>query len=318
MRNRNACTAIARTLTGFFIVAGLCAGMAHSASTELPPNPGYYHFNVGAYQVTALSDGTVQLPATKILHAPPEQIRAALHQWFMDSPVETSVNAYLIDTGERQILVDAGGKRASLNRLLDNLRSAGYVPRAVDAVLLTHMHPDHVGGLLDDGQRSFPNATVYVARAEASYWLDRRPTQQGPQAGKQVAKTARKAIEPYAEAGALRRFEGATELFPGIHARPAHGHTPGHTIYRVESKGETLVLWGDLIHVAAVQFDDPGVAIDYDFNPEQAIESRRAAFARAAKHGWLVAGAHLPFPGVGHIRKDDNGYAWYPINYSPH
>jgi len=124
-------------------------------------------------------------------------------------------------------------------------------------------------------------------------------------------------IKPYAAAGKLKTFEGRTELVPGISAQPSHGHTAGHSVYVVESKGEKLVLWGDLMHVAAVQFDDPGVTIKFDSDSAPAAKERALAYAAAAKSGYLVGSAHIAFPGLGHVRKAaGKSYAWVPLNYS--
>jgi glyoxylase-like metal-dependent hydrolase (beta-lactamase superfamily II) len=123
-------------------------------------------------------------------------------------------------------------------------------------------------------------------------------------------------VNPYREAGKLRTFEGGTELVPGVRAQPAYGHTPGHTVYVVESKGEKLVLWGDLMHVAAVQFPDPSVTIAFDTDSPQAAAARAQAYADAARGGYLVGAAHLAFPGTGHLAADGSGYRFVPLNYS--
>jgi glyoxylase-like metal-dependent hydrolase (beta-lactamase superfamily II) len=123
--------------------------------------------------------------------------------------------------------------------------------------------------------------------------------------------------KPYIAAGKLVVFDGATELVPGVRSVSTYGHTPGHSIYTVESKGEKLVLWGDLMHVAAVQFDDPSVVIQFDSDNASAMRQRMAAYDEAAKNGWMVGAAHLSFPGVGRLRANGNGgYTFLPLNYS--
>ena len=123
-------------------------------------------------------------------------------------------------------------------------------------------------------------------------------------------------LNPYVAAGKFKAFDGDTELVPGIKAVAARGHTPGHSIYKVESKGQTLVLWGDLMHVAAVQFSDPSVTIQFDTDSKNAAIQRKRAYADAAKQGYLVGSAHLSFPGLGHLRAEGKGYAWVPVNYN--
>jgi len=131
-------------------------------------------------------------------------------------------------------------------------------------------------------------------------------------------KGAMASVNPYVAAGKLKTFEGNTELVPGIRAIAAYGHTPGHTVYAIESKGEKLMLWGDLMHVAAVQFEDPSVTIQFDSNSRNAAEQRQLAFADAAKNGYLVGATHIAFPGLGNMRvaTDGKGYAFVPLNYS--
>jgi len=122
-------------------------------------------------------------------------------------------------------------------------------------------------------------------------------------------------LNPYVEAGKFKGMKGGTELAPGIRAVPAHGHTPGHNIYVVESKGQKLVLWGDLMHVAAVQFAQPQITISFDVDSRPAAAERKKAYADAAKGRYLVGSAHLPFPGLGHVRAEGKGYAWVPVDY---
>ncbi|MCS4504936.1 MBL fold metallo-hydrolase [Arhodomonas aquaeolei] len=310
--------------TAFALAAIIPLAFAQAAPAATPTpdtrNPGYYHVQVGAFQVTALSDGTVELPMDKLLHAPEDEVRAALKAHFLSAPTETSVNGYLINTGDELVLVDTGAGSLfgpTLGNLVDSLETAGYRPAQVDEVYLTHMHPDHLGGLTRDGERVFPNAVVRADRDDSAYWLDPANMEKAPEGQKGMFKGAMASLKPYREAGAFEPFDDGTELAPGIHAQPAPGHTPGHTTYRLESDGEAMVLWGDLMHAAAVQFDHPEVAIDFDSDPEQAIASREAAYEKAAETGVLVAGAHLPFPGIGHIRADGQGYEWFPVNYSP-
>jgi glyoxylase-like metal-dependent hydrolase (beta-lactamase superfamily II) len=124
-------------------------------------------------------------------------------------------------------------------------------------------------------------------------------------------------LNPYVAAGKFKPFEGNTDLVPGVRALASHGHTPGHTTYVAESKGEKLVLIGDLVHVASVQFPDPSVTIQFDSNPKAAQAQRERAFSDAAKNGYWVAAAHIAFPGIGHIRTaGKKGYDWVPANYS--
>lgn len=124
------------------------------------------------------------------------------------------------------------------------------------------------------------------------------------------------AINPYIAAGKFKPFDGATQLVSGVSAVPAYGHTPGHSVYVVESQGQRLVVWGDLMHVGAVQFPEPAVTVSFDVDSKAAAAERAKKYAEAAKAGYWVAVAHLPFPGIGHLRADGKGYDWIPANYT--
>jgi len=250
----------------------------------------------------------------------PAKVGAALKRSFLPDAVETSVNAYLVNTGSKLVLIDTGASGLfgpTLGSLQANLKAAGYQPEQVDEIYITHMHPDHVGGLVVNGAMAFPNAVVRVDKADADFWLDEAKMNTAPKESQGFFQGAMASIKPYAAAGKLKTFEGATELVPGVKTQPAHGHTAGHSVYVVESKGEKLVLWGDLMHVAAVQFDDPGVTIKFDSDSEPAAKERALAYAAAAKGGYLVGSAHIAFPGLGHVRKAaGKSYTWVPLNYS--
>lgn len=304
-------------LTGALAVAGAMA-CAHAAAPQLKGQaPGYYRMMLGDIEVTALSDGTVALPVDQLLIAPAAKVQRGLQQAFLKAPVETSVNGYLINTGAKLVLVDAGAGTLfgpTLGKLVDNLKAAGYQPEQVDEIYITHMHPDHVGGLTSGDKRLFPNATVRADRHDAEFWLS--AAQMDKAKDKSFFQGAMASLNPYVSAGKFQPFDGDTRLVPGVAARAAPGHTPGHSVYVVESKGQTLVLWGDLIHVGAVQFAEPGVAIHFDTDNKAAVAARKKAFAEAAKTGEWVAASHLAFPGIGHVRGAGAGYAWVPANYS--
>ncbi len=283
--------------------------------------PGYYRLMVGDFEVTALSDGTVKLPVRDLLNAPSAKIDAALKRSFLSNPVDTSVNAYLINTGSKLVLVDTGAAGLfgpTLGNMLTNLKAAGYQPEQVDEIYITHMHPDHVGGLMTGSALAFPNAIVRVDKADADYWLDEAKMNAAPADAKGFFQGAMASLKLYVAAGKLKTFAGPTELVPGIKTLPAHGHTAGHSVYVIESKGEKLMLWGDLMHVAAVQFEDPSVTIKFDTESKSAEKERIKAYTEAAKSGYLVGAAHLAFPGLGHVRKvaGAKGYTWVPLNYS--
>ncbi|HJW11319.1 MAG TPA: MBL fold metallo-hydrolase [Albitalea sp.] len=296
-----------------------------SAHAEAPPSKaapcGFYRMMLGDFEVTVLSDGTLALPAGKILsHTTPAKVAKALARDFLADPVETSVNAFLINTGTKLVLVDTGAGTlfgATLGKLAESLKAAGYQPEQVDDILITHMHGDHIGGLMAGDKLAFPNATVHADQHDVDFWLSQAKMDAAPEQMKDFFRGAMAMINPYMAAGKLKPFDGDVTLLPGVSAKAARGHTPGHSVYVIESKGQKLVLWGDLMHVASVQFPDPSVTIQFDTDTKAAAAQRKLAFADAARKGYWVGAAHLAFPGIGHLRSEAKGYAWVPANYAP-
>ena len=294
--------------------------MAQAAAPQVKTQaPGFYRMMLGDFEVTALFDGTLDLEPKKLLtNTTQEQVGKLLDRGFEKDAVPTSVNGYLINTGSKLVLVDTGAGGLfgpTLGNLQANLKAAGYQPEQVDDVLITHMHGDHVGGFVQDGKLVFPNATIHAGQEDADFWLNKANLEKASAEMKGFFQGAMASLNPYVEAGKFKGMKGGTELAPGIKAVPAHGHTPGHNIYVVESKGQKLVLWGDLMHVAAVQFAQPQVTISFDVDSKPAAVERKKAYADAAKGRYLVGSAHLPFPGLGHVRAEGKGYVWVPVDY---
>jgi len=305
---------------GLAMVLGLASAAPAAGPQVKTQAPGYYRLMLGDFEITALSDGTVDLPVDKLLTgAKPGQVQQALQRNYLSAPLETSVNGYLVNTGAKLVLIDTGAAGLfgpTLGKLLANLKAAGYQPEQVDEIYVTHLHPDHVGGLLAEGKAAFPNAVVRMDKRDADFWLSANELAKAPADSKGFFQGAQAALKPYQDAGRVKPFDGDTELVAGVRAIAAPGHTPGHTIYAVESQGKKLVVWGDLMHVGAVQFPDPSVTIGFDTDAKAAAPQRKKAFADAAKNGYWVAIAHVPFPGIGHLRSEAKGYAWVPVNYS--
>ncbi len=304
---------------GFIACAGIASAAAPQAATQVP---GYYRLMVGGFEITALYDGAIDLDTNLLKNADEKEVRKLLARMFLEGPaVQTAVNAYLVNTGARLVLVDAGAATVfgpSLGQIGNNLKASGYTPEQVDIVLITHLHGDHVNGLLTaDGKPAFPNAEVWSAQADNDYWLSEEVAAAAPEGAKPFFKMAQAAAAPYQAAGKWKTFDTDKEIAPGISAVAAHGHTPGHSGYLVADGADKLLIWGDIVHNHAVQFAKPAVSIEFDVDPEKAVAARRALFARAAKEKLLVGGMHLPFPGVGHVRKERQGYAWVPLEFSP-
>ncbi|MEO9068464.1 MAG: MBL fold metallo-hydrolase, partial [Caldimonas sp.] len=228
------------TRRGFAILAAsLClAGASQAAAPQVKTQaPGYYRMMLGDFEITALSDGTVDLKPKELLtNTTAAHVGDMLQRSFEPDAVQTSVNAFLVNTGSKLVLVDTGAARLfgpTLGNLLTNLVAAGYKPEQVDAVLITHLHPDHVGGLMTGAKLAFPNATVHADQADADYWLSPARLAAAPEASKGFFQGAMASVNPYVTAGRFKGFTGSTELLPGIRAMPAPGHTPGHTVFAV-------------------------------------------------------------------------------------
>ena len=309
---------LAAIAASIFLIGSPAHAEAPLAKTQ---PPGFYRMMLGDFEITALSDGTLPLKVDTLLtNTSPAKVKKALDRWYLKEPVDTSVNAYFINTGSKLVLVDAGTGvlfGPTLGKLVGNLQAAGYRPEQVDEIYITHMHADHVGGLMSGDKLTFPNATVRADKHDADYWLSQANMDAAPKDAKDFFKGAMASLNPYVAAGKFKPFDGDTELVPGIQALASRGHTPGHSTYVVESKGAKLVLWGDLMHVAAVQFAEPSVTIKFDTDPKSAAAQRKRAYADAARKGYWVAAAHLSFPGIGHLRAEGNGYVWVPANYAP-
>lgn len=310
------------------LLAALAAGTAavlpaaRAAAPQVRTQaPGWYRMMLGRFEVTALSDGSHTFPVDTVMTGiEASTVERALARNDLRPPVQGSINAFLVNTGRQLVLIDTGAGSLygpCCGKLLANLRAAGYAPEQVDLVLLTHLHKDHVGGVLAGGRRAFPNAVVRAAGADADYWLAPAGRAQAPDFLASFFDSARDAVAPYVRAGRFRPFDAAAgaELVPGIRPVAAPGHTPGHSGYLVTDGGQALLVWGDVVHVAAIQLDAPGVTLKYDTDPARAAATRTALLERAAREHLLVAAAHVAFPGLGHVRQDGDGYTWLPLNY---
>lgn len=281
---------------------------------------GHYVTPVGDYQLTVLLDRTMAMPADQLLvGVTPEQIRAWLGTRFRTAPVATSLNSFLINTGAELLLVDSGGgdlMGPGGASLLPTLQGAGYQTAQIDKVLLTHLHVDHIGGLSQDGRAVFENAQLWVPQPELDYWLSDAQRSKVAESARGAFDRARTALAPYQQAKRLHAFQWGDEVAPGIRAVDLHGHTPGHTGFDVKRNGAHLRIWGDLVHVQDVQFDHPEIAIAFDVDPDAAKAQRVAALKDAAEGGYRVAGSHLAFPGLGHVRRKGDGFEWIADAFS--
>ncbi|PSL22843.1 MBL fold metallo-hydrolase [Chitinophaga ginsengisoli] len=311
------------SLKGFLalsLLSVIFAAKAQTTSSQLPEQPGFYRMQLGDYQVIALSDGTIPLNLKTLLHeTKPGEIQELLRNNFLDTVAETSITGFLILANNQQILIDAGCGSffgPTLGKLKQHLIDAGFHPENITAVLLTHLHTDHVGGLIEGDKMVFPNATIYISKQEAAFWLTTGNKEKANKRAQPFFDPAQTAILPYQKAGKVKTYDPGAQLFPGITSINATGHTPGHSFYMIASKGQKLMFWGDVIHAGAVQFSDPAVTIDFDVDLSAAAAARRKAFNEAVKDGYWIATSHLSFPGIGHLKAVGKQYEWVPANYT--
>ena len=242
---------------------------------------------------------------------------------FFGAAGEVTGSSYLVDTGKTRFLVDCGMFQGGPEARAKNLSALniGFNVRELDFVLLTHAHPDHLCGLLTaDGQVAYPNATVWLSAADAAYWLSTTTRDKMPEPMRPLFDMARQAVAPYQAAGRFKAFGPGDALPAGAERVDSPGHTPGHTswLFRGSAGQAPLLVWGDVVHYHAVQFRQPKASFEYDSDRRQAVASRQRLLARAADQGWWVAGAHLPFPCIGHVRREGRaGYAWVPAEFGP-
>jgi glyoxylase-like metal-dependent hydrolase (beta-lactamase superfamily II) len=283
--------------------------------------PGYYRMQLGANQIVALYDGYIDLDTKLLKFAKPGEVQRLVARMFQTMPaVQTAVNAYIIHTGKNVVLVDAGAGKLfgpSLGFVMENLKAAGFTPEQVDTILITHLHGDHVNGLVDGTKALFPNATLKVAKADAAFWLNAEIAAKAPKDAQAFFKMAADASAPYKAAGKWVEFNAGDEVAPGVKAIATPGHTPGHTSFLVGTGKDRIMLWGDIVHNYATQFVNPNIAIEFDTDTTTAIATRKKLFAEAVKEGYWIAGSHLPFPGIGHVRKDGNLLNWVPVEFGP-
>jgi glyoxylase-like metal-dependent hydrolase (beta-lactamase superfamily II) len=244
--------------------------------------------DVGDFQVWKLQDTQMDMKLSMLTGVDPAE--ALKVNGGKDSQI-SAVNAFLVKTGKHTILIDAGIGKGT-GGILDQMKLAGIEPAAVDLILLTHLHPDHIGNLTSaDGKRIFPNATIRLSQTESDFWVGNSgslPANQQGQAGQ-----IKKALDPYIQAKAYVPFSATDNLGDGIKAIAAYGHTAGHTIYTFASKGSEFWCIGDLIHFGNVQFKLPKASVSFDGNGKQALESRMEFFSQAAAKKAIVGGAHL-------------------------
>ena len=286
-----------KSLLLLFIAAFL---MNHSTALNAAVNEEtVITFAIGSYQISTLSEGGGNGKADMLSGTTDDMLK----KYLPDGTFKIQTNAFLVKTGDKNILIDAGyGER----NLSDNLNSLDVTEDKIDIILLTHMHGDHIGGLLKDGKAVFPNAELYVSQAEHDYWIS-TDNNANIQNIFEAYKSKLHLFEP-ADLGSDKQ-----NLFPGFQGIKAYGHTPGHTVFMIESDGSRMLVWGDITHAMDIQIPCPEVTISFDVDPAKAKESRAKILEYVAKNKIRIAGMHIMFPSVGDVRSGSEGvYTFTP------
>ena len=287
--------------------------MQNAATTQAP---GLYRKKVGDIVVTALVDGVLHANYGIVKGIGEAEAEKLQTENFRPGQPIVTINCFVVHTAGKVVIIDSGcGKNDMFEagHLPMALNAAGVSPDAVDIVIMTHLHPDHDGGLATaDGRPFFPNAELLVHQDEAKFWLD---TENPPAEMKPFFDGAKAAVEPYKDR--LRTFAKG-EVAPGIEAEPLPGHTPGHTGFHINSGKDSLLMWSDIVHVPVLQARHPEVYVSFDIDPEQAKAHRKRLFDKAATDRLLIAGSHMDFPTLAHVeRTSDGAYAFVPEVWRP-
>jgi glyoxylase-like metal-dependent hydrolase (beta-lactamase superfamily II) len=276
--------------------------------------PGVYRRRIGDIVVTAISDGYLDASYEFMRNIEAPEIERFLKDAYRPAPPRISVNAFLIHSGGRVALVDTGSADSmgpTLGHMPKHLAAAGIDIATIDTILLTHMHPDHSNGLTGaDGRAKFPDVEIVVAERDVDHWHDDAAMARATERQKlRFFQWAREQIKPYQD----RRRDAQGEVFPGVTALPLYGHTPGHTGYIVSSRGQSLLIWGDIVHVPDVQTRRPDATMEPDSDPQAAVATRRRIFDMVATDRLLAAGMHMHFPGFLNLnRRPSGGYELIP------
>jgi len=270
---------------------------------------GIHSFDVGSIKLTMIADGVIPLPAEIFPTLDEDVFRSTLSRVGVSSDTfPAAVNAFVIEIDETVHLVDAGAGSTiapTLGKVSERLGTAGYAPEQIQSLIVSHLHPDHIGGAVSEGRAVFPNAEMIVSETEHAFWTDPDNRANAPEDSQPFFDMATGAINAYEDR--LRLLSGEADVITGITALPLPGHTPGHCGFAISSGRDNLLIWADIVHMQHLQFNDPEVYLAFDVDPEQAVATRKKVLDQVAVDNLAIAGMHLLYPGTGQVEKKTSG-----------
>jgi glyoxylase-like metal-dependent hydrolase (beta-lactamase superfamily II) len=313
-----------RSLLTATALAGAAFAMPADAGAPLAgiQGPGVYRFKLGDYQLTALFDGVWYLPIDDkfVRNASGAEVNQALAAAFLPPDIlPISFTALMVNTGAKLVLIDAGtaGQVAdTAGSMLDNLKVAGVDPKAIDTILISHFHPDHIDGIKSkDGAKIFPNAEILVPEPEWTFWMDESNMGMAKGPVHPYFLNARRIFKDTARE--VRQFRPGAEVAPGIVSVPAYGHTPGHTAFAIHSGNQSMLAMSDTVRNPYLFARNPDWQPTFDMDGPQAVAARREMLDRVVADRMLVQAYHFPFPACGHMVKSSTGYELVPVEWQP-
>lgn len=276
-----------------------------------------HRFTLGKIEITSILDGAIAMGISPPFLLDESDAEIAAIAQTANLPADKLENNFvpvLVNTGDALIMIDTGfgqfGRDKGAGLLRERLSDAGYKPEDIDIVALTHVHPDHIGGLWEQDELAFPNAQLMIGRREFDAWMS------GDEIPEQRAQNREMFLNLVAPlAGKFRFLEDGDEIAPGVNAEAAFGHSPGHLMFRVESAGKQALIWSDVANHYVFSVGHPDSKVGFDDDKEAAIATRTRVLAEAADSGVLVVGHHMPFPAVGYVERAGEAYRWVPATY---
>jgi len=323
-----------RKLFASVAVAGAASALTpfagRSAQAAVPAAgkqaPGIYRYKIGDYEVTQVADGarTFPMPDNFVIGATPAEAKKALTDAYMpEGKLTIMFNPMVVNTGSKLVLIDTGNGAAAheqtkgaVGQLNGNLAAAGIDPKAIDIVLISHMHGDHINGLRNaDNTPAFPNAEIMVPTAEWAFWMDDANKSKANPYNQNYFPNVKKVMTGLESK--VTKYESGKEIIPGIHAIPTPGHTPGHTSFMIQSGSGKLLVQSDVCNNPAMFMNHTDWVAPFDNDPALTLKTRHKFYDMASAEKVLVAGYHFSFPAVGHVEKAGKNFRLVPVLWTP-